>query len=278
MPFNPSAPNAAAYGVFSPTYAAKLAQGSGNPGADVLNNLALMMLSRQERGSYSDDLRYVNDMAAKAAEAENQADIARAYLPTIAPQAEAGVSSSVTVDNPYVKVNRPGLEAADVVNLDATASGATKNQSEVIKNLAQADVRPTLEYIAGMIANPLQTTPADVENYTTYENLTDRMKAEASQTSAKASMVRANKGVGDSGGGVTISYTPSPYGIPTAPTIKGTNINAVMDAVNQFNNTQGNAGGGTVVPTDNRRVAVINGVTMRKNAKGEWEPISKPKK
>lgn len=274
MAFNASAPNASAYGVFTPTYASKLSQSTGNQGADALNNYVLMLLANQERGQYSQDLRYVNDLAAKAAADEGAIDLKKTAM-TAAPQAAAqGIAGSgLYTDDPNIQAY---LQLADVVQLDREAAAAGLDTANQIKALVESDLRPSMPYLAGMLAGPLQTTPAELEHYISFDDQSKRISANASAKSAEASMVRANKGVGDGGGGVTISYTPSPYDIPTVPTVRGKNPQAVLNAADQFQQLQGATGASS--DDSNKRIRPKPGAPgqfQRKNAKGEWEDLKR---
>jgi len=227
MPYNAVAPNA---GIFQNDaragYLGLLASQKADPILAAADRFALMIEANQggdKTLQYLAALKATNDQQARQAELETQADVTKSYLAALAANANAGVSSAVTLpENPYFTVNADQLAAADTVALDAAAQGAFKDRATGTTELLDAGVNPGATYIAQSLAGPLNEAPPEVSmGYMTPMATTARMNAQANQTQAGAAVTRANREPTASQL-AKISYTPSMYGLPVAPTFRGT--------------------------------------------------------
>lgn len=250
MPYNAIAPNPS---LFKDSAQDAYLQFLGQPKAGpqgVADRFALMMEAKRGGSSgtqaYLAALKATNDQQAASADRETLGKVAEAYLPTVAPNAKAGVGAAVTMaPNPYFSVNPTGAAAADAVNLDATAQGAFKDRAAGTAGLAEAGYGLPAAYVAQSLAGPLdEQAPAQVtEGYMTPKNANDAATAAAQAKSADAAVTRANREP-TSSQLAKMSYTPSAYGIPVTPTFRGTPAQ-VAEAQAAWEKLNGGPGGAT---------------------------------
>lgn len=249
-----------AYGIWTPRYAESVAASTGNPAADIINQLALSLRARSEEGGYLKAIQAMaeNQLAGQAA--DNEAEIAKAMINSGANNANAGVSSAYTMPGPnrYLNINPDVLRFADTQHLDATMSGSYDNYTKGLKQASEAGFAPNAEDVGYLLTPPGQNEPV---KYLPYVNPGDQaalQQAVASGVRAQASMVHAKRGGNPDGGdGVKITMEPSAFGLPPAVKVTGKSVDAVTRAANA---AQGGGGGGNTVQT-----------SKYENVGGKWQ-------
>lgn len=203
MPYNAIKPEAGAFGQAQGAYLAKLQGRSGDPTADALNQIALMVQARQGGGDYMQALREANQFQERGAMAENNKDVTTSYL-TAAPgliKEGAGSAIQLPADNPYIRTDPRKLVGSDAIHQQDMQSGIVKNVGEGVKNLSEAGMAPPASEVGGMITPYLQTTPTPVEaGYITPKVAVDQKNAESNRIKAEADMYDAKHGGQGRGG------------------------------------------------------------------------------
>lgn len=204
-----TAPNAGAYGIFSPAYAASLVQSRGNAGADILNRWALRSHAGAEQGQYDEALQRTQAAQRELAMREIQAELEKTYLQQIAPMAAQGVGGAVSMPTQSFSVDAPYLQNADATFQAERAADTQLARAQALGEIAPIGVMPA----EAEMAPYLGLGQAPREGYMTPDATSERMRAEAAQKQAEASMVAARRppsgGGGDSSGRLTATYSPS---------------------------------------------------------------------
>lgn len=198
-----TAPNAQAYGTYEQALAQMLSGGGAIAGP--LNALALNGYARQERGQYDLALQRTQALQQQEMERAAQAELAKTYLQQIAPMAAAGVSSAVPSDQFGVQTLLPMMQAADNSVINENESVGLKNNSSAIANMAEVGLLPNPAGVADILFDGgIQTSENEpFLPYMTPDATSDRIRADASTTSANAAMANASRprGGGSGGGG-----------------------------------------------------------------------------
>lgn len=198
-----SAPNAGAYGIWGPQYAAALAAQANSPVAGPLNMLALGSHSRREQGAYSDDLMQTQQSQLENARIEAETARMQAAAETLPAGIQYGGLDALM---PFLTANG--------VNLDATASTARdglvaqdvmgsvfKNRATGVTDLRGSGVGQVNE------ALPQTLTPSDpyaplapFENVTTPANAVAAQNANSNTMNAQSNRINAVRGPSSGGG------------------------------------------------------------------------------
>ena len=205
-----SAPNAGAYGIWGPQYAAALAAQSGSPVAGPLNMLAMASHARQEQGGYSQDLMATQQRQLEMAEAANQARLQEQMIQQLVPAAAAGATRYIApvAQSFGIQPNAQAGGAIDDAQLQETMAGVFNNRASGLASVAEIGRAPPIEQTNEVLMPPDPMAPQpEYVPYMTPANLADAERARAATTQAAASMVSANKPSSGGGGGGSEGYT-----------------------------------------------------------------------
>lgn len=192
MPYTAIVPNHAAFGTEQDAYLKALQANTGDPTANAVNQITLMMQAQKGGGDYMQALREANQFQHQGQQTEIQGDVAKTYLTGAGPMAKEGISGAVMpADNPYLRIAPNRLNQADAIHLQGVQADAVKNTGEGVKNLAEAGFAPDAKYVGGMITPPLQEEPAPVSNYMSPGNKAKLEEAAAAREQASAATYRA---------------------------------------------------------------------------------------
>lgn len=210
MPYNAVKPEQAGYNIFSPTYAKTLGETTGNPGADVIRHMALMMRAKQEDGDYASAVAAANANQLQGTQIEQDGALRKAIIDTLAARTQQGVGGAVdaqgNVDNTYVG-------HADTHNINKVDSEAFKNNTGGLKDMADAGYGLKPAAVGPVLAGP-EVAPQDAPQFQSYVNPGDV----AAQQQAAASMVAAHRppSGGANGDEPSVTITDPGMGLPPA--------------------------------------------------------------
>lgn len=195
MPYTALAPNQAAFGTEQDAYLKALMAKSVDPTADAVNMLNLGNQARGSSGDYLAALREANAQQMAGANAENDKDIAQAYITSGGNLAKEGVSGAIlpNATNRYLRVSPDRLTSSDAVHQQDMYLGGVKNASEAVKNIAEAGFKLPDETVGSMITPAMQTTPNKVFKYLSPQNKAKQEEADAAMVAANAAKYRAEK-------------------------------------------------------------------------------------
>lgn len=263
----------AAYGLWGPANVALQAGRTGHAGRDILRGMNAEMMAGREQQGYLDAMQAANINQLAGSAAENEMELKRALIQQAAPLAQAGIAGAAPLES--VGFNQPYLQTADIGVLNSKRAGAFKDRATGLNQLAGTPYMPTQEAVGQILTGPEDTEALPVVPYISYDDSTKRLAAEARAASeaetARAAMIRANKAGAGSEGGVTISFTPSQYGMPDAVTLRGKDPAAIQAAAEQFR------GGAAPTPdaTTDATMKAKGAVTKRRSkATGEIEYLN----
>lgn len=201
MPFNPAEPNAQLYGIMPQYYAASLAAKTGDRTADAINALNLGDHARGASGlrGYEDLIRQANEMGYRAEMGSQQKDRDVAYLNNVAALIKAGAARGIRPGEATQLQFDPTVVAeADAAALQAQQAENVSKVGSGVQGMAAGDLRPNLDYLAGILTPPQATAPTPAPTVApTVDSQAKMINAEANREEAKYAGVRAK----NSGGG-----------------------------------------------------------------------------
>lgn len=235
-----SAPNAGAYGIWGPQYAAALAAQSGSPVAGPLNMLALASRAAGEGGAYSQDLMTTQGRQLELARMEADAKMQEALINQMAPLAAAGATGYAhpVMQQFGIIPNAQAGGAIDAAQLQETAATVFDRRAGAVADLAAAGVMPSVENVNDTLLPTDPSAPLpEYQAYMTPGDISDRTTADARMKSAEADMVSARQprsggGGGGSGQTTEIRMTPNALTGQMEPTIVVRRAGA--DLINQY--------------------------------------------
>jgi hypothetical protein len=197
MPFNPTAPNAALYGVFPQAYAQSLASPTGDPTADAINRLNLGQHARGSGGvgSYEDLIRQANMMGYSAEMGDQQTRRDVAYLGAVPNMVKVAAGGAVGPGaDTGLQIDPTALRQADAAQAQAQQAENIQRIGTAIDAAAGGDFKFNDQYLAAALTNPWSNViaPAPSKHVTT-ENQADMKRAENDAVKAQAAMVNARK-------------------------------------------------------------------------------------
>lgn len=207
-------PQSAQYGIFGPQYAAALAAKKESTAANIMDIETLKNMSELEA------IRYRQDLAAANAE-QRRMQASAAYYNILSAQDKAlqgdvdrgmGGARHVSVDEngqPVITYDEPMIRRANNNVLNADEADRVKTKAEGYGVLAEKlGYRPSADYLAKDLTNP-NSDPAEgpmpIETYHTYDQETNRYKADEGMTVEEQLQLAREHGNKDSEGNVTVT-------------------------------------------------------------------------
>lgn len=198
-----SAPNAGAYGIWGPQYAAALAAQSGSPVAGPLNMLAMASRARQEQGGYSQDLMATQQRQLEMAEAANQARLQEQMIQQLVPAAAAGATRYIApvAQSFGIQPNAQAGGAIDDAQLQETMAGVFNNRASGLASVAEIGRAPPIEQINDVLMPPDPTAPQpEYVPYMTPANTAAAQNADSNTMNAQSRRIEANRPPSSGGG------------------------------------------------------------------------------
>lgn len=259
-----TAPNAGAYGIWGPQYAAALAAQSGSPVAGPLNMLAMRGYMGQEQGGYGaalDQTQVRQLEAARMAEETARMEAAAGAIP-------AGIQyGGLDALMPFLAANGIALDptastARDALVTQDISAGAFRDRSAGVADVAEAGYAPAPADINETLMPSVPTAaPAEYAPYMSPANLADAERARAAIMQGQAAITSSNRpqssgGGGSNSGDVDITMAPDSFGV-MRPTIKYNNVSpdriAAITGGAGTNASGGNESQRTLTLADRRR-------------------------
>lgn len=191
-----TAPNAGAYGVWGPQYAAALAAQANSPVAGPLNMLALSSHAQGEQGDYGSALDTTQRRQLELARAEAETKLQEQLIQQMAPLAAAGATgyADPVMQQFGIMPNAQAGGAIDAASLANTYSDVFKNNATGVVDLRESGIGPTMEATPEVLMPSVPGAPlAPFMPVTTPGNANDATRANASMLQAQASMKNANR-------------------------------------------------------------------------------------
>ena len=204
-----TAPNAGAYGIWGPQYAAALAAQAGSPVAGPLNMLAMRGYMGQEQGGYGaalDQTQVRQLEAARMAEETARMEAAAGALPAGIQYGGLDalmpflIANGITLD-PTASTARDALVTQDI------SAGAFRDRSAGVADVAEAGYAPAPADINETLMPPDPTAaPAEYVPYMSPANTADSRRADAAVMQGQAAITSSNRPQ-SSGGSGSDGYT-----------------------------------------------------------------------
>jgi hypothetical protein len=193
-----TAPNAGAYGVWGPQYAAALAAQANSPVAGPLNMLALSSRAQGEQGGYGAALDTTQQRQLELARAEANTKIQEQLIQQLAPLATAGATgyANPVMQQFGIMPNAQAGGAIDDAALQNVFSNVFKNRATGVTDLRESGVGQDNAALAETLMPTNPAAPlAPFSNIITPGNANDATRASASMIAAQAAMKNANRPV-----------------------------------------------------------------------------------
>jgi len=167
MPYKAPEPEAANFVSYLAANAAGMGARAAAPtGAAALSQLALRMKAKQQEQSYLAALQASQANQLAGTDLEQQGEIAKAYLPTRATAANAGIlDDSMIAGNKYLKPADPNLALIANTNAQNQGQAAYLNKNmETVTGYMDSGIKPSDEYIAGNMTGAFEEKPVAIQS------------------------------------------------------------------------------------------------------------------